>query len=469
MVAAGHALTAQAGADVLRRGGNAVDATIAALAMACVCEPVLCSPGGGGFAMVRNGARGEVRLLDFFPHTPLAKRVPEGTGVRTIHADFGTATQEFRIGPATAATPGFAAGLEALRRFGATGTLEELFRPAVKTARVGVVVTPAQHFLATVIRPILVDEDDARALFAPGGEVVPAGERFANPDLADALELLARQRPGDGAVDRAIVTSQVPAGHLRHEDLAAYRVLERTPLSVEVGGATVHLNPPPAASGELIAHSLSGLGSWDPPGLAEAFTATDRARLIDPVHLRQRGTTHVSAIDRGGTACAVTTSNGEGNGQLVNPFGFMLNNILGEDDVNPLGPAAWPTDVRLSSGMCPALVEWPDGRVVALGSGGSNRIRTAISQVVAHLCLGGLDLHTAVSAPRLHVEQDHLDFEDHHEPQVRRQLTARFPDHRAWPEPNLFFGGVHAAERAASGAMSGAGDPRRDGTAIVID
>ena len=114
VVAAGHRLTAEAGADVLRAGGNAFDAAIAAVAMACVCEPVLCSPGGGGFAMLRHGSTGAISLLDFFAHTPLGRREVTD-GVREVHADFGTATQRFHIGPATSATPGFFGGVSDYR------------------------------------------------------------------------------------------------------------------------------------------------------------------------------------------------------------------------------------------------------------------------------------------------------------------------------------------------------------------
>ncbi len=467
MVAAGHALTAGAGADVLRAGGNAIDAAIASLAMACVCEPVLCSPGGGGFAMVRNGSSGAVQLLDFFPQTPHAHRVPEGSGVDTIHADFGTATQAFHIGPATVAIPGFADGLAALHRAGATATLADLVQPAADAARAGVVVTPFQHFVANVVREILVAGDDVAALFAPGGEVRSAGQTFRNPGLADALEILARHGQTSSRVGDAIVAVQQHRGHLRAEDLATYTVFERSPISVLVGQATVHLNPLPAASGALVAHALEQIRTEDPVALARAFAVTDEARRSDPTLLRQRGTTHVSVIDATGTACAVTTSNGEGNGELVDGFGFMLNNILGEDDVNPAGPSAWTPATRLSSAMCPTIVEWPDGRVLALGTGGSNRIRSVICQTVVRLCLGGADLDDAVLAPRLHVEDGHLDFEDQYDEPVRRQLVELFPDHRAWPEPNLFFGGVHAAARSADGSLHGCGDPRRDGAVVV--
>ena len=191
--------------------------------------------------------------------------------------------------------------------------------------------------------------------------------------------------------------------------------------------------------------------------------------MLASVPLRQRGTTHISVIDADGTACAVTISNGSGNGEVVDDFGFMLNNILGEEDVNPGGSHGWPTNTRLSSMMCPTMIEFSDGRVVALGSGGSNRIRSAICQVVVSLCLSGVDLSAAVMAPRLHVEGEHLDFEDLYDESVRGELVALFADHRAWPERNMFYGGVHSVGMDGAGSFAGCGDPRRDGTAIIVE
>jgi gamma-glutamyltranspeptidase/glutathione hydrolase len=476
VIAAGHRLTAEAGAQVLRDGGTACDAAIAALATACVCEPVLCSPGGGGFAMVRDGGTGTTSLIDFFPQTPRRRRTDLLDGVREVHADFGTATQPFHIGPATTATPGFAAGIEALHRAGATRPLDALVAPAVAAARDGVVVTPFQHHLSTVVAPILTATPAAAELFAPGGAPVPAGDVFRNPALADALEVIARDGFPGSAVARACLDQQRDRGHLDAADVAAYDAVEREPLAVGVGGATVHLNPLPAAGGVLVAHSLAALTTADPLDVARAIAATGRARrraagdlaALVSSPIRRRGTTHVSVVDAGGTACAVTVSNGEGNGELVDGFGFMLNNMLGEDDVNPAGTAGWPTDTRLASMMCPTLIDGADGGLVVLGSGGSNRIRSAIAHVVVRLCLAGVELGEAIAAPRLHVEGDHLDAEDHFADHELAALLAAFPDHRVWPRPDLFFGGVHAASRAGDGTLVGVGDPRRDGAAIVV-
>lgn len=476
VIAAGHQLTANAGADILRNGGTAIDAGIAALAMSCVSEPVLSSPGGGGFAMLKDGGSEAVSLIDFFAQTPIERRQPGQTGSREIHADFGTATQAFHIGHATSATPGFFSGIENLHRRGAVMPLPELFAPAVKAARDGITITPYQHYLSTVVHPILTATGPAARLFAPAGALPPAGGTFRNPGLADALEIISHDGFSSSPVGQSVAETQAQSGNLTCQDLAAYHAIERAPLSIRVGPATVHLNPLPAASGTLIAYSLANLEEPGTIGIARALDEADRARkacgsdlaglLTAPI--RQRGTTHISTIDASGNACAITVSNGEGNGELVGGFGFMLNNILGEEDVNPHLTGDWPVDTRLSSMMCPSLIETDDGGIIALGSGGSNRIRSAISQVIAQHCLLDKNLEDAVAAPRLHVEGGHLDFEDMFEPAERQMLSEAFPDHRAWPEHNMFFGGVHAAELDREGNPSGAGDRRRDGVVVLV-
>lgn len=479
-VAAGHRLTAEAGAEILRAGGGAADAAVAALAMACVCEPVLCSLGGGGLAMLRP-PDGHARLVDFFPQTPITRR-PDAAPPDDVDADFGPATQSFRIGASTAATPGMVPGLVHLNERYGTLPLDVVLAPAIAAARDGVDVTPFQHHLATVVAPILVATPAARDLFAPDGVPMDTGRRFVNDGVARALELIAG---GDWSeIEQAVLAAQAPGddggGHLTSDDLAAYEVVERSPDQRAIGGSTVLLPPLPAAGGVLVGHTLARMRGPDPVSAADAIAATGRARvaadgdlsLLADAPIRRRGTTHVSVVTADGSACAVTVTNGEGNGAIVDGFGFMLNNVLGETDVNPYGTDRWPPDTRLATMMCPTLLDSPGVGVTALGSGGSNRIRSAIAQVVAHLAAGA-DLGAAVHAPRVHVEQrgetGHLDVEDPGDAVVLAELVERFPDHRVWPEPSLFFGGVHAARRAGDGSFRAVGDPRRNGAVAIVD
>lgn len=117
----------------------------------------------------------------------------------------------------------------------------------------------------------------------------------------------------------------------------------------------------------------------------------------------------------------------------------------------------------MSSMMCPSVASLPDGGWVALGSGGSNRIRSAILQVLVNLFEFNMDLDQAVSAPRVHLEHAHLSVERGFSEPAIAAMSARWPDHRLWPEPNMFFGGVHAVEILPDGRFRAAGDHRRGG------
>jgi gamma-glutamyltranspeptidase/glutathione hydrolase len=262
-------------------------------------------------------------------------------------------------------------------------------------------------------------------------------------------------------------------------------------------GAKVALNPPPAASGALIAFGLAYLEALAASGraldafaLRSAMQATNEARathgeglaekLAGGVLARElreaqahpaayRGTTHVSVIDAEGNAASVSLSNGEGNGYIVGNFGFMLNNMLGEEDLAADGLHAWRQGTRMSSMMAPTVILEPDGTVTALGTGGSNRIRTAILQVAVNLLDHGMSLDEAVEAPRLHVERDGtISFEPGLPEAAQAEFLALGEKAHAWPERNLFFGGVHAARRNGKGDVEGAGDPRRRGQSRVV-
>ena len=478
-VASGHELTSRAARFAIEEGGGAADAAIAAAWMACVVEPVLTSPGGGGFAMLAEAGE-RVELCDFFAHTP--RRHATGVGGEDIGCDFGDTVQTFVIGHAATATPGFVPGLFALHQRAARLPMNRLLAPAIETARSGWEITGFQAYLAQVVLAILAHDEETAATYLVDGRPPPPGARMSNPRLADFLERLA-----DGGIDSYVndiwprfLAQQQDHGHLREDDFAHYRPMWRQPLLLEEAGAQVFLNPPPAASGALIGLALDDLDARPPsaPNLARALDAADTARKATGHDLAAliaqfgppswRGTTHISVIDGHGNACAITISNGEGNGHVVPGCGFMLNNMLGETDVNPAGLDGWPPDTRLSSMMAPTITRHDNGSLHALGTGGSNRIRSAMFAVIARLLRGNMSLRQAVEAPRLHVEDGFLDFEPGLPEEEAGQLRALFPQHRLWQAPNLFFGGVHGASLAPGGRLDAFGDPRRDGAAEII-
>ena len=501
VIAAGHELTANAAAEILQDGGNAFDAALAGMFVTFVAEAVFSSPGGGGFLMARRAGRDACALFDFFVETPRQRRSAEEVEFFPIHADFGPAKQEFHIGLGSSAAPGVVPGLFAVHQALGTLPMKRLVAPAVRTARAGFPLNEFQAYLFTVIAPILTASESVARIFAPGGKLMQAGETFRNEELAQTLEWLAEDGARlflDGDVGKAIVAQSASlGGNLTYDDLKRYRVELREPLYWRHAGAQVSLNPPPAASGALIAFGLAYLetvaetgGTLDALALARAMQATNEARATHgeglaarlaggslAKELREaqahpqayRGTTHVSVVDSQGNAAAVSLSNGEGNGYIVGDFGFMLNNMLGEEDLASGGLDAWREGVRLSSMMAPTIILQPDGTVTALGTGGSNRIRTAILQVAVNLLDHGMSLEDAVEAPRFHVERDGTVSFEPGLPDAAEGRFRAFGDRaHAWPARNLFFGGVHAARRNAKGSVEGAGDPRRQGVAAIV-
>jgi gamma-glutamyltranspeptidase/glutathione hydrolase len=182
--------------------------------------------------------------------------------------------------------------------------------------------------------------------------------------------------------------------------------------------------------------------------------------------LAARGTTQISVLDAQGNAASLTLSNGEGCGEVLPGTGIMLNNMLGEEDLNPEGFHRWREDVRVSSMMAPTVAEHA-GRLIALGSGGSNRLRTAILQTLVNLVDFGMSPDAAVSAPRIHLERANIGIEPGFAADAIGQLTDHWPDHRLWDTLNLFFGGTHTVVYDGR-HFAGAGDPRRGGVLRIV-
>jgi gamma-glutamyltranspeptidase/glutathione hydrolase len=337
-------------------------------------------------------------------------------------------------------------------------------------------------------------------VYAPQGRLLTEGETGYNPRLADALEYLVKTGAEGfyrGELAHHLIDSLEDRGYLTLEDLAQYRVEIRAPLQGQYRGYDLLTNPAPSSGGALIVFALQLLNRLNlavyPLGgadyatlMAEIMALTNQARqshydgaLYDPqgaanllhpervdlYHQRLASklgsTTHISVLDHWGNCASVTASNGEGSGHTVPGTGIMLNNMLGEADLNPQGFHCWPPNRRLSSMMAPTAI-LKDGRPqLVLGSGGSNRIRTAILQVVCHCLDYGLSLPEAIAWPRLHWEGGNLDLEP--------GLTAPeglFSRVKLWETTNMFFGGVHGAG-LIDGQFVGAGDPRRSGAALV--
>jgi gamma-glutamyltranspeptidase/glutathione hydrolase len=483
VVAAGHPLTAEAGARVLREGGNAVDAAVAAMLVSFATEPLLTGLGAGGYMLVA-GAGPEPTLLDFFVQAPT--RVGDGSEaeLRGIDVSFGDAAQVFHIGAASCGVYGTPAGVcEAVRRWG-TVSLQDLAAPAAQLAREGVVLNAGQAYVAEILADLLTSTPECAALWAPEGHILREGELLRNPELGDALLHLAR----DGAEpfyrgDIAAAVCDWLRGHggsLTSEDLAGYRAIERTPVKIAYRDREILTNPPPSAGGTLLVYALALLDREPSPptlrGVVAAMAAAQSERTPEFVEgLDQEGflerflatrlgsTTHISVIDVDGCACSVTCTNGEGSGIVVPGTGMHINNVMGEEDLNPLGFHLHPAGRRMPSMMAPSIV-MRDGEVeLVLGSAGSNRIRSALLQTIVAVVDHGMPVRQAVDAPRVHFEDGIL----FAEPGIGlEELDTDTPVVR-FGERNLFFGGVQAALRRES-SSTGAGDPRRGGVAVSV-
>ncbi len=175
----------------------------------------------------------------------------------------------------------------------------------------------------------------------------------------------------------------------------------------------------------------------------------------------------MSVIDAAGNVASATASNGAGSDYVVPGTGIVMNNMLGETDLNPGGFHRWSLDERMTSMMTPTALAWRDGRKVATGSGGSSRIRTALLQVLVNLVDFAMAVEEAVAAPRIHVEDSFLSVEGGFDPERIAPVLEAWPDHQLWDAPNMFFGGAHTVASGPRG-VEGAGDPRRGGACVIV-
>ncbi len=517
VVAAGDPQTSEAGAHALRAGGNAVDAAIAAAFAAFVCELPLASPMGGG-VMVAGDGSSKLGALDFFARTPGLGVERGDLDFKHVEVDFGATTQIFHIGRASAAVPVALPGLiEAQRRWGKL-PLTAVVEPAVTLAREGYELGPGVAYVFKLLEPIVTLTPAARALHVDGNALATAGARLHNRDLADSLERVAAEPARMRELYAALADELGPrhGGLITPTDVERARVVEVEPVVVDRDGYRLTAMGAPSSGGVLVALGFALLALRGTPFLsAEHVVAL--ARLQDTLldvrdeqfdeHCRdprfvaellaQRAgtasrrpgkpgtplgsTTHVSALDEEGGVAALTLTNGEGSGHVLAGTGMHVNNLMGEEDLHPRGFHMDAPGTPLATMMAPTVLEG-GGRTVALGSGGSNRLRNAILSVLAHLVEHDADLDTAVWAPRIHLEavralgrdasgrfRRQLAFERAGLPEdAAIALRAAYPDAPVeFPLANMFFGGVHAALRHGF-ELSGAGDPRRGGSVSKV-
>jgi gamma-glutamyltranspeptidase/glutathione hydrolase len=516
-VAATSPLAVQAGLDVAAAGGNAVDAAVAATLVATVTEPGVVSLAGGAFVTVDPADGSDPVTIDGNVEMP-GRGLPAdrfGTGLTEVETAYGGGLRLW-IGPGSVATPGTLAGLGlAHERYGAA-PWAEVVAPAAEVARTGFPLGSASDSYLHLVRDIVFgwDAESAAALRHPTGEPIRTGHLMRSSELAETLELVAAEGPRtmyDGTLGRILEQDMAERGGLiTGADLAAYRAEVRPAIRVDLAGWTLATNPPPSIGGPVLAAMLTLLArtGYRPGRSADVvrLVAIQRAVLDhrlevldiaedlgdagrellamvatgwDPVAHASASTVHISVVDEHGMACATTASAGYGSGATIPGTGILLNNCLGEPELNRRGVHYLPPGTRMASNMAPSVGRHSDGSVLAIGSPGADRITTALAQVLGGYALGGLDLQAAVDAPRLHVrhlggsEAGASDGADVVGAPVRVDYEADLalpdvglPTHEH-PAHSMFFGGVAAALVRPDGSLEAAADPRRAAAVAV--
>ncbi len=490
-VAAGAPATADVAAEILAGGGNAIDASIAAM------------PGLG--AERTPAERLKAGELDF----------------REKVLQYSETQIRFHVGRASVAVPGLVALLAHMHRRWGSMPLADVIEPAIALARAGAIFPPGHIAISRALEPIMTDTPECAALFGGAGAYMNDPGAVDLGPLADLLgtfrdEGFGSMYSGDLA-ERIVADQAANGGLLTARDLAELKVREAPPIEVDFSRWKILVPPPPSRGGIMLARLLglwSAISEHEPPSapgtaedahrwgvviaavngavggwsgdlstfdqreihdvvarlLPEALAAVRERRAVNgEAEPAGRGsTTHVSVVDANGMAVSITASAGETAGYLVPGTGLMLNNMLGEADLFPDGFHAGPAGAPLGTMMSPTLMMRAEGDLVAVGSGGSAPIRTALSQI-ARLIVDGSDVARAVGHQRVHFEDGVLHLEPGYDLGVPDSLRSMGWRVQAWRERGGYFGGANAVRWAEGGAKAEAGgDPRRDGAGRVV-
>ncbi len=501
VISAGDRLTAKAGAEILRMGGNAFDSACGAILASTLSEPMLTSLGGGGFMLTHQEGKKPI-LYDFF--VDVVPNREKNPNFFPIYVDFGSTIQEFHIGTASIATSGVVAGIYQINREKGKLPLKEIIQPALKYAKEGIYLSKTQAYFVKLLEPILSSTKNSKEVFFKDDELIDNTHLYRNPDFANFLESFAIEGSDlfyKGEIAKEIEKLSIEnEGNIRKEDLEKYQVIKRKPINFEFKNYQIFTNPPPSAGGILIAFTLKLLeeldlkefGSFEHlKNLIEALFITNDFRkehineylhrsgleeilkdekLLNSFLLSKKSrlnlwgnTTHISVIDREGNSASVTTTNGEGSGYIIPNTGIMLNNMLGEEDLNPHGFFKWPPYVRLPSMMSPTILLKDNKVKLILGSSGSNRIRSALVQSILNYLLFNKSAKEATELQRIHIENNTLFYENGFNEEIFKKAKKLYKFSK-FNEKNMFFGGVNIV----TGDFDGGSDPRRGGVVEFV-
>lgn len=466
MVASVDAMATQVGVDILKQGGNAVDAAVAVGYALAVTHPQAGNLGGGGFMLLRT-KDGATTAIDFREMAPAG-----ATRDMFLDEQGNPDSKKSLTSPLASGTPGTVAGLSlALEKYGSL-PLNSVVRPAIKLAQEGFIVNDAlANDLKTYGSEVLPHHENSKAIFWKDGEPLKKGDKLVQQDLANSLTMIAENGPDafyKGEIARQIAQQmQQNGGLITTDDLAAYQAVERTPVSGEYRGYQIFSMPPPSSGGIHIVQILNilenfdmkkyGFGSADAIQImaeAEKYAYADRSEYLgDPdfvnvpwqaltskayaksiagqidinkakpsseIRLGKLApyesdqTTHFSVVDKDGNAVAVTyTLNTTfGTGIVAGNTGILLNNQMDDFSAKPGVPNVYGLvggeanavgpKKRPLSSMSPTIVV-KDGKTwLVTGSPGGSRIITTVLQMVVNTIDFGMNVAEATNAPRFH-------------------------------------------------------------------
>jgi gamma-glutamyltranspeptidase/glutathione hydrolase len=464
-VAAGHPATAEVGLRTLAAGGSAADAAVSAMLACCVAESILTGIGGGGFATYYDAASSTVSCLDFFCSVPGLDDDVRPDSMLPIQVSFGEIPMSYMIGGASVAVPGVPAGAAEIHRRWGRLPWHRVVEPAITLAVSGVVLPAAQARTLVSVAPALIPGDGAH-IYAPGGTLLQGGDRLYHPGLDKALTILADQGATafyTGTIGELTVKAVREAGGcLGPDDLAAYRVYDVPVAQAKLGKYIVAGRTDLNRTLPTIAALPSRLPSMRPGrravAVAHALVSQGRGRLGD--------TSNISVVDGDGNACVITLTLGIGSSVWVPDHGIHLNSMLGEGEL--ITPDLAP-GLRMSSNMCPLVVSDRKGNLVlAAGSAGASRIRSALIGTLIGVMVDGRSTAEAIAAPRFHAVKEGPEDAPpvvHAEPGYPEDELSALADGgfivNKWDHFSHYFGGVSAVGDAGS-----AGDPRRGGVGL---
>lgn len=518
VVTCANPYASKVGLETLKRGGNAVDAAVAVAYALGVVEPNASGIGGDGFMLVYDASTGKTTFLDYKGEAPAALTAEE----------LASHDRTDRYTGKTALIPGMVAGMSKANELFGTMSLKELLQPVIDYAEYGIVVTPRMAQVYMDSYEILNFHEESARVFLNDGFPYMEGELCKNPDIAQTLRLIAEKGPEvfyTGEIAKDLVESvQEAGGFMTMEDVAAYRVAVREPVSTTYRDYTV-VTASPSSGGVIVLESLNMAEHFDiasmghntaetihiwseifkrsladrspyigdpdyvdaTPALNLALKsyAKDRVREVDKNHVslgalkgqpagyEGQHTTHVSIIDKDGNMVAMTNTLSEyfGCTVTVKGRGFVLNNLASNFSPTTGAINAPAPNKKVRSTISPLFLIDPNGNPVAtMGTPGASRILTTMAQLVSNVVDFGMDMQTAINQPRIYQNYDgELQIEGGIDITVVNALEVQGHIVNYRGKNDAFFGGAHGVMILPDGTYHGGADPRRDGKALAYD